>query len=396
MRERTFPSSSSSTIYHTHWNDNDSMSCDCPGWVVKKLNKPRICKHIKKWAEEENLTLEERDGNMFVMSAGLQAGSSKAAATTQTPTSTNPGAQVDGNTQIVTPSPDFVTPSAVPLEKFIAREQGGFVNPMLASAMPAGKTADDYGDGWIAEEKFDGHRIIVRVDNSSHGQFVHSWSRLGNVRTLPQHIKALVGQLPTGVYDGELIVPTAQHSYSVTAGQNSGNEALVLFDMLEVDGKSLMNTTQAQRRAFLEIALDAIESSDLYVVHIAKQFAPSMAAVQEIWDRGGEGAIIKKLSAKYTPGWRSPDWIKVKAQANATLTIVGFQASKNGPHSVVKLLDDQGIETTVKTLDNHMLRAFAKDPEAFIGKRLVISYHEKMPSGKYRHPMFDHLAGEGE
>jgi hypothetical protein len=54
------------------------------------------------------------------------------------------------------------------------------------------------------------------------------------------------------------------------------------------------------------------------------------------------------------------------------------------------------METTAKTLDNDAMRQMAANPDAFIGKRLVVSYHEKMPSGKLRHIMWDHLAGGGE
>lgn len=378
MKQFDFPSSSSPKIYHTLIQDNGLLSCDCPGWVVKKLNKVRECKHTKKVALDEGLILEERDGQWFVTGTGGGPAPTTSIQSTQAPAKVN--------------APEIVTPTP------------GFVTPMLASAMPEGQNADSFKSGdWIMEEKFDGHRIIIRVKRGlDAGPWVQAWSRLGNSRTLPGHIHDLMTEMPEGVYDGELIVPSAQHSYSVTAGQNSGNEALVLFDMLETEGQSIMKATQEQRRAFLEIAMDALDGTawrlqtSATTISIAQQTAPSMKVVQDIWDRGGEGAILKKLSGKYSPGWRSPDWIKIKAVANATLTIVGFTASKNGPHSIVKLRDDSGIETTVKTLDTAMLRAFAKDPNSYIGKRLVISYQEKMPSGKYRHPMFDHFAGVGE
>lgn len=28
------------------WNDG-SLTCDCPGWVYKKADKPRDCKHVR-------------------------------------------------------------------------------------------------------------------------------------------------------------------------------------------------------------------------------------------------------------------------------------------------------------------------------------------------------------
>lgn len=41
-----FRSTTGTAVYQTViWPDN-SISCDCPGWVLKRKNKPRHCKHI--------------------------------------------------------------------------------------------------------------------------------------------------------------------------------------------------------------------------------------------------------------------------------------------------------------------------------------------------------------
>lgn len=390
MKQFAFPSSSSDKTYHTMIGDNGLLSCDCPGWTVKKLNKVRECKHTKKVAGDLGLSLIERDGQWFVMDPADELMREVSGA-----------ASIEGVQS--SPSPAHgdrmgTTPLITKRQETAPEVKDGFISPMLASAMPEGKTADNFNSEWIAEEKFDGHRLIVRVD-AQHVRGVSAWSRLSNIRTLPRHIQSLMAMMPIGVYDGELIVPSSQHSYSVTAGQSTGLEALVLFDMLETNGTSIMNNEFHIRRAFLEIAYDTFTGHDLDLtppITLAAQFKPSVAAVQEIWDRGGEGAIIKKRSAKYNPGWRSPDWVKVKAVLSAVLTIVGYETGKNGPYSIIRLKDAQGVETTVKTLDNETMRLIQQDPFSVIGRRLVISYQEKMPSGKYRHPMFDHFAGDSE
>ncbi len=347
MKTFKFNSSSSDKIYTTRLNDDGTTSCDCKGWTVKKLNKPRMCKH----------TIEVERNNRTSVSSPVIASE---------PSTTNFKKAV----------------------KEVASGKG-FVSPMLASAMPVGRNADSFDHLYIMEEKFDGHRLVVRVENGK----ARAWSRLGNVRTLPIHIAAVMVRMPAGVYDGELIVPSNQHSSAVTELSNAGQEALVLFDMIEVDGHSIAHESNKRRVEFLTVAFGVIEGR---VVYQAQQFKPTLKAVQAIWNRGGEGAIIKKISASYRVGYRSPDWIKVKAIANETLTVIGFEAGKNGPHSAILLRDKAGIETTVKTLDNATLREIAKNPAAWIGRRLVISFQEKLPSGKYRHPMYDHLAGEGE
>lgn len=367
MRKWEFQSSSSPKIYATQINESTGLlSCDCPGWTVKKLGKTRECKHTKKVKVDEGLVVEVRDDQEFVVKAGV-----------------NPA---NPNTQI------FVDPVDVGKTASQIRSDTGFISPMLASKMPDGKTVDDYDTpDYIMEEKFDGHRIVVRVSDNG---VVTAWSRLGNVRTLPDHISETMAEMPFGLYDGELIVP-GQHSYDVTEGQNSGTENLVLFDMIESMGTSIAKEPWYTRRDFLEMAYTAL-SPDNNCIFLTFVGRPSSEGVKVIWNSSGEGAIIKNINAKYQPGWRTPDWIKVKKVLAATLTVIGYQTGKNGEYSVVKLRDDNGIETTVKTLDNATLRDLQANPVRHIGRRLVISYQEKMPSGKYRHPMWDHWAGVGE
>lgn len=399
MKEFKFPSSSSPKVYTTLINDNGLLSCDCPGWTVKKLNKVRECKHTKKVALDEGLILEERDGQWFVVEEdGTSGQDRKSYSDTQDRKSYVP-AKVSAGLQAGTsnPAPSQVTSVTSPGAQ---AQSSGFINPMLASSMPEGKTADNFDSNhqppmthWIMEEKFDGHRVVIRTGYPS--GLAYAWSRPGNERTLPAHIHDLMAQMPVGVYDGELLVPGG-HSYDVTAGQNSGQEVLVLFDMLETNGSSIMKEPFSKRREFLELAFSVLDGMNL-PVRLAEQFVPSQNKVEEIWTRGGEGAIIKKLSGWYSPGWRSPEWIKVKAVASATLTITGFRSGKSGPHSTCELEDTDGNKTAVKVLDNATLRDIAtKGPEAYIGCRLVISYHERTPSGNYRHPMWDHMAGVGE
>jgi hypothetical protein len=45
---------------------------------------------------------------------------------------------------------------------------------------------------------------------------------------------------------------------------------------------------------------------------------------------------------------------------------------------------------------NQMLRDIAANPEAYLGRRVVIVSPERFPSGSYREAGFDHFAGEGE
>jgi hypothetical protein len=123
-------------------------------------------------------------------------------------------------------------------------------------------------------------------------------------------------------------------------------------------------------------------------------WSPNRRGEAAIWKRGGEGAILKRLSSRYQPGYRSPDWLKVKAEHTAVLTIIGFEMGKSGPYSTLRLRDAGGHETTVKTLGNQLLRDITAAPDSFLGREVVITYQERTPAGFYRHGRFDHFTKE--
>lgn len=335
-----FPSSSSDAIYITTRSADGTLSCTCMGWRVKKGDRPRECKHTR---------------------------------------------EVSTRTAIApAPAPKAVVPSrSVPA-------------PMLASAMTSPVTGAEFDrtySGWALEEKHDGHRVGVIVEASQ----VSAWSRPGAggtalPRSLPDALVDAMRHLSPGIYDGELVVPGG-NSWDVTA--LGSRLVFIAFDLLEVDGVDFKGCEYAERRAALIDQLRKLPAGQTSVTTV-ESVPASWAVVEKIWQRGGEGAILKKPGSKYRPGARAPEWVKVKSKNAAVLTIIGYEEGKNGPYSKLKIRDAAGIETTCKTLGNAMLAQITAAPDSFVGRRIVISYQQKTPSGKYRHGVFDHFAGEGE
>src|ERR1043166_140802 len=109
-----------------------------------------------------------------------------------------------------------------------------FISPMLASPMTALPATLSPGI-YAAEEKFDGHRLIMEVtDAATHdlygeGMEVKAWGRYGIPRILPPHIVTGMSRLPPGIYDGELLAP-GKRSYGVTERTNSDDLVYVIFD----------------------------------------------------------------------------------------------------------------------------------------------------------------------
>lgn len=374
--------------YTVQLADNGLLSCNCRGWTTQKKGQPRGCTHLDQVKKAQRFQTQIRDDNVFVLNA--------------------PPKGSKGAARMATAKPAPITPEVIATPAPASSGSSRYIVPMLASKMPDGKTVDDYTDGYLMEQKWDGHRVTVAISDT--GKTIRAWSRPtrdsegtmreeGLPRTMPDQIAAVLGRMPDGYYDGEMLVPGGSSS-DVAKGSNKGNEVYVIFDVLELIGRNVMHESYVARRALLEIALGNAKGSR--VVSLATAAEPSAALVQAIWDAGGEGVILKRKASRYVPGARTADWIKVKAQNHATTTIVGWEEGKNGPYSAATVrlpwLDKQGntVDTTVKVLNNAERRAIEAHPTRRVGERLVISYQTKLDSGKVRHGMWDHYAADHE
>jgi ATP-dependent DNA ligase len=367
MKQWTYASSSGTAMYTAILADDGKLLCNCKGWTMRRGTAPRHCKHTKWVADALGQTVTPRGEFVYLL---------------MKPTTAAPVA--------IAREADTLSPTRASLAPA----------PMLASAMTdhvTGAAFDKrYGGGdWVMEEKIDGHRCTVTV---SKGGAVKAFSRpragatAANVRDLPPHIVAVLRTFPEGAYDGELVAPSGKAWDVVVVGAQL---VLVLFDVLVLEGVDLMDRPWEERRVALLSVLGDMPDGQQAITTV-EAVRPSWAGVQAIWKRHGEGVILKLTRSRYRPGYRTAEWVKVKQHHCATLTIIGFDGGKTGPYSKLKLRDASGHETTVKTLGNKLLADITKAPASFIGRRVVISYQEKTPSGAYRHGIFDHFAGEGE
>lgn len=348
------------TIYDT---DTGEGSCTCRGWTIKKEGKPRDCGHLK----DIRKGLKNQGGSGTITRASM---AEVAAAVI----------------------PDVLT-TATTTAKSVA--------PMLASAMTKGQTIEHFAtDQWILEIKWDGHRQVVTVRD---GVVLEARSRAGNTRDLPAHIRRALSYLPNGTYDGELIYPGGK-STDVTRADVQDKLQLVLFDVLELMGENVMRRPLRERRECLELAVQHITQATKRTdrtkggaVIFSLTFPVNRKTVEDIWANGGEGAVLKRITSIYAPGYRTADWVKVKKGGHVTVTVTGFETGDTGiAFGKTLWRDDHGHESSVKTLNNAELRRIAANPFAFVGKRLVLKYAEHLASGAYWHCFWDHWAGEGE
>jgi bifunctional non-homologous end joining protein LigD len=197
-----------------------------------------------------------------------------------------------------------------------------FIEPMkarLAEDPPA------VGD-WIYELKFDGIRLIaVKIDKK-----VSLLSRNRNELTgrFPEIVEA-VKDLPVHecVIDGEVVALDEKGRSSfqlLQAREMEGRESPVYFyafDLLQLDGKSLMSLPLEARKNILEqLCADAREP----IRYSGSIGGDAKALLDEVKRRGLEGIIGKQRNSIYEQGRRSGAWIKLKCVDEQEFVIGGY------------------------------------------------------------------------
>jgi ATP-dependent DNA ligase len=209
------------------------------------------------------------------------------------------------------------------------------VKPMLAKSVPEVPDGD-----YLYEPKWDGFRCIVFRD----GGEVELGSRNERplTRYFPEVVEAVRAQLPERcVVDGEIVIAgevgldfeaLLQRIHPAASRVNMLAEttpaSFVAFDLLALDGESLMDRPQAERRSRLEQAL----ASAAPPVHLTP--ATTDPALAREWftlfeGAGLDGVIAKPAAGSYAPDKRS--MLKIKHARTADCVVGAFRWHKSGP-----------------------------------------------------------------
>lgn len=179
---------------------------------------------------------------------------------------------------------------------------------------------------WTYEIKFDGYRLMARVD----GPHIKLFTRNGNdwTRKLVRLQKAIAkAKLPAGWYDGEMVMLNDKGVPDFGALQQSFDAAntkdivLYLFDLPYFDGHDLRAVALGERRALLQ---GLLEKSTSQRVRFSDAFdAPPESVVASACKLGLEGVIAKRLDSTYVSR-RSTAWIKLKCSQRQEFVIGGY------------------------------------------------------------------------
>lgn len=201
-----------------------------------------------------------------------------------------------------------------------------FVSPQLATLVKSPPA----GDEWLHELKFDGYRMLCRVDRGK----IRFFSRNGKEWTTKfPGVAAAVKELPltSAMFDGEIVVVDAKGRSSFqklqrAMGTTTTGFVYELFDLIHLDGFDLTRVPLKKRKELLKSLTGSKRDPLRYSEHLEGN---GDAFFKHACDYGIEG-IISKLATSTYDSTRNRNWQKVKCIKQQEFVIAGYTPSAKG------------------------------------------------------------------
>ncbi|MDQ7979900.1 DNA ligase D [Paraburkholderia sp. SARCC-3016] len=283
------------------------------------------------------------------------------------------------------------------------------------------------GPNWSYEIKFDGYRMLCRIDNGAVTLFTrngHDWT---------ERMPALAGALAAlpvrqAWIDGEVValnkadIPDFSALQNAFARRRTAGLTFFAFDIMFQDGRDLRQVRLDERQAALRQLLSGVDDAHLRLSNTFTQGVESL--LDSACRMGLEGLIGKRVDRSYTEG-RSPDWIKVKCLQRQEFVVGGISRSAGAATGFRSLLlgvyeRDGGfrftgsVKATLRPTQMRELHArlesvdeppFFNPPKPERGRTLVwmrpqlvveVSFLEWTSSGEIRHGVLKALREDKE
>lgn len=206
----------------------------------------------------------------------------------------------------------------------------GDLAPQLCSLAPA----PPQGEGWLHEIKFDGYRVLVRLEDGVARVLTRNgkdWT--DRFAALARAVEALPTE--AAVLDGEVVVldEAGLSSFALLqqalSDDDQGAMALYAFDLLHLDGEDLRRLPLVERKQRLRALLPEDGGMLRYSDHI--DGAGGEEVLTNACSMALEGIVSKRRDAPYTSG-RGKAWVKSKCVERQEFVIGGYvPPSKKGP-----------------------------------------------------------------
>jgi bifunctional non-homologous end joining protein LigD len=213
-----------------------------------------------------------------------------------------------------------------------SRPQAGDLAPMLATEGSIDKLKSTQ---WAFEGKWDGYRVLV---DANHGELNLRSRRGRDVTDEYPQFEALAADLADHhvILDGEAVALDESGVPSFGEMQNRARSTRLeywAFDILHLDGRSLLRAKYSDRRRLLEaLAL----SGGLIVPGQLPGDGPE--AMEYARKHRWEGVVAKKRDSTYQAGRRSSSWIKDKIWNTQEVVIGGWRQGEGGRSSGIGAL----------------------------------------------------------
>ncbi len=251
------------------------------------------------------------------------------------------------------------------------------IRPMLAVTGAAPSDKQD----WALEMKWDGVRALAYIER---GQ-VRLMSRTERDITVTYPELAGLGAATTHkqlLLDGEIVVfgaggwpefealqPRMHVSSAAQAALLAGQTPVtyLVFDLLQLDGRPLLDLGYRDRRALLD---------ELKLAGPFWQSPPSFPgedfeAVRGVSvEHGMEGVVAKRLDSKYAPGIRTDNWRKIKNLRSQEAVVAGYKPGKGNRAGQVGSLLIGVNDSSGLVYAGHVGTGFSADTLRMLGDKL--------------------------
>lgn len=208
----------------------------------------------------------------------------------------------------------------------------------------------------VAQPKLDGFRLQVHIDNTGHEPRIFFFSRnLQDMSAMFPDLKEVALRLPveSAIIEGEAISYDAQtgsflpFQETVKRKRKHGIDQvmqeyplrLYFFDILYLNGDSLLHLPHAERRVALEQLFTGNKACKQEVMFPIEEVAVTTGAMLKSYfeqniSAGLEGVVVKRTDAIYQAGKRNFNWIKYKREESGSLddtidcVILGYYAGQ--------------------------------------------------------------------
>lgn len=190
-----------------------------------------------------------------------------------------------------------------------------FIEPMLATLV-AGPFDDP---AFLFEPKWDGFRVQAVIRDGT----IRTWTRggkeaegyFGPFLAPPTWIAAT-----EAIVDGEVVGLDAAGEPSFEALGAGGRSVYAVFDLLWLDGETLLDLPLIERKA----RLAAVLRDDPRVRLTEHVEGSGLVCFREAEARRLEGIVAKDRTSRYVPGLRSKAWRKIKIRPEQELVVGGW------------------------------------------------------------------------